>query len=89
MGYSPWGHKGLDTTERLSTQRDRPLHAHSGKLQWQISLQFHFPLLLGGFPGGTEQWSHSPIPLLHTADGGGLPETRISNHSAVLSSSLY
>ena len=29
VGYSPWGHKELDTTERLSTHACTPTHRHT------------------------------------------------------------
>ena len=36
MGYSPWGHKESDTTERLSTSRQgpRPVRAKMSALLW-------------------------------------------------------
>ena len=41
MGYSPWGHKELDTTERLST------HTHSIFLSQKA---FFFPVFFFFFP---------------------------------------
>ena len=91
-GLQSMGSQELDKTER--TERDshthardvnHPLSSFSGKSV--SSLTFHY--LLGGFPGGRELWPHSLIPLLHAVDGGGLPETHVSNHSSVLSRSLY
>ena len=32
MGYSPWGHKELDTTEQLSTHTTQTLSQHSGDI---------------------------------------------------------
>ena len=82
--WSDWAHR--ETDSHTHTQDiNHPLSSFSGKSVSSLTFRY----LLGSFPGGRELWSHSLIPLLHTVDGGGLPETRIPNHSSVLSSSLY
>ena len=47
MGYSPWGCKELDVTERLSTAQDRgPLLAHITLCSVVVSVQFSSVQLL-------------------------------------------
>ena len=37
MGYSPWGHKELDTTERLHFHAlEKEMAIHSSVLAWRI-----------------------------------------------------
>ena len=79
MGFSPWGHKGLDTPERLNPDvpggkkqvppaptQPPPLHAVWQRWGWQLMVRFS-PSPGGGFR------AHSALPSVWSAWAGALP----------------